>query len=154
MTDVLHNDDKYLEFEFDMERLLEHFKIRPTLITLNTIHMKLKNAVYKDIPKIKIASNNILTKQVILDYCKQINDLISNKPSISLPIEKHKNTNQVHMFTESSLLPKNVYVGEKQDDDYDVDIQSVPESEHSNSDEELVDDGGYVYDEDSEEFSD
>lgn len=168
----------------DINGLLEHFKIKPTYVVLNTIHIILKNNGYRDIPKVQfLEPNGSVCKNSIDDYCCEIEKLINSghnsghnsgsksgsksghnsgsktgsKPGSKIE-DKRKNYKEIHMFQESSMLPQNVYISEKKDeekmeDDYvEEDITSSSESENS------VDTGpeeGYdIYEENEEdEFS-
>lgn len=117
-----------------INRFIEHFKIRPTYTIQNNIFISLKNHGYKDIPKLENTSNTV-DKKSIDEYCKKIKNLIETEPDIEDP--KKKNTSkEVYMFQESSMLPQNVYVSEKKDEEkleetYIDDITSVSESENS-----------------------
>ncbi len=146
------------ELTIEISRLLEHFKIKPTYVVLNTIYITLKNYGYRDIPRIQL-TDNVIDKNIILNYCNEIEELIQTKPDAE---EKKKNTSkEVHMFQESSMLPQNVYVSEKGDDEkqednyIDGDVTSVSESENSAGSELEDQEEGYnVYEEDEdEEFS-
>lgn len=158
MTEI--ND---LDFETQIIRLTEHFKIRPTYIVLNTLYALLKNKGYKDIPKLQFieSSSNLLDKNSIIKFCEEIKNIIKNEADKE--DNKKKNSKEIYMFRESSLLPQNVYVSEKRDDDklednYTEDnITSSSESENSVLSEiEEEQEQGYdidVYDNDSDEFS-
>lgn len=142
-------------------RLLEHLKIRPTTVVLNTIFITLKNCGYKDIPRIQFpeSGSNILDKNVILDYCQEITKLIDTEPE-SEETKKKNSIKEIYMFQESSMLPQNVYVSEKGDDEkleenyIDDDVTSTSETENSvGSEIEDHEEGYEIYEEDSGDFS-
>ncbi len=140
-----------------INRMIEHFKIRPTHIILNTIYITLKNYGYVDIPRIKYSESNIVDKQIINKYCKEIMFLIKSEPENKVGSKKNY-SKEIHVFKESCMLPQNVYVSEKTDEEkldetyIDNDITSISESENSiNSDPE--EEGYEIYEEDSDQFS-
>ena len=160
MTEVETED-----LEIQITRLLEHFKIRPTVIVLNTIFITLKNYGYKEIPRIHFpeSGSNILDKKTILNYCKEIMDLIENDPDDDDDDPKKKGSSkEIHIFQESTTLPQNVYVSEKGDEEKLEDIYvednvtTASETENSVGSELEQEEEGYeIYEEnDSEEFSD
>ncbi len=145
----------------EVSRMLEHLKIKPTYAVLNMIYISLKNYGYQDIPRIQFLElTNIIDKKMIIDYCKEIEELIKTEP---MHEEKKKNfSKEVHMFQESSMLPQNVYVSEKRDeekleDNYvEGDITSASESENSVGSEIDDQEEGYgmeFFDGDDSEFS-
>ncbi len=144
------------ELTTDVSRLLEHLKIKPTYTTLNTIYITLKNHGYQDIPKVRFYDLCTIDKKIITNYCKEIEELIETEPDLE---ERKKNSSkEVHMFQESSMLPQNVYVSEKGDeekleDDYiDENVTSATESENSAGSEQEEQEEGYdVYEENNEE---
>jgi hypothetical protein len=142
----------------EISRLLEHLKIKPTYVVLNTIYVTLKNYGYRDIPRIHFSET--IDKKVIVDYCSEIEEIIQTEPDSE---EKKKSSSkEIHMFQESSMLPQNVYVSEKGDeekleDNYiEEDVTSASESENSAGSEIEEQEEGYdVYEEnEDEEFSD
>jgi len=145
-----------------ISRLLEHFKIRPTYITLNTVYMVLKNHGYRNIPRIHFSetSQNVVDAGAVREYCKSIETLVKLGPIPEDP-KKKNSSKEVHMFQESSMLPQNVYVSEKRDeekleDNYVEDgVSSVSGSETSvNSEAEDQEEGYVIYeDDDSDQFS-
>lgn len=144
-----------------VSRLLEHFKIRPTYVVANTIYVALKNQGYKDIPTLPLEESNILTKGVICKYCREIEELLRTEPDIE-DTKKKTSSKEVFIFQESNMLPHNVYVSEKGDeekleDNYiEDDVTSASESENSaNSDLEEQEEGYEmeVYDDDESQFS-
>lgn len=150
------------DLEVQITRLLEHFKIRPTVVVMNTIYITLKNHGYKDIPNVQFTEpgSNILDRKTILKYCNEIEMLIKNDPDKE--ISKKKNfSKEIHIFPESSVLPQNVYVSEKGDEekleDYYVEeaITTASETEDSVISELEEQEEGYeIYEEDdSDEFS-
>jgi hypothetical protein len=155
----------------DLDKLLEHFKIKPTYMTLHTIYMILKNNGYKDIPKMHKNNSNNIEKPEIEKFVNNIRTLLDRT---SLDTKTKKNgfeekeskkkslTKEVYMFPESALLPKNVYVSEKGDDEKlednyvdDDDVTSLSESENSlGSEIDEHEDGYEIYDEeDDADFS-
>jgi hypothetical protein len=151
------------DISVQIQRLIEHFKIRPTYVVLNTIYISLKNYGYRDIPRIQYSeiNANIIDKKIIDEYCREILELIEYEPE-NEDTKKKNSSKEVHMFQESSMLPQNVYVSEKGDeekieDNYiNEDITSASETENSvNSDIDEQEDGYEIYeDNDSGEFSD
>ena len=146
-----------------VSRLLEHFKIRPTHVVANTIYVILKNYGYKDIPTIQFmeSGSNLLTKNVVCKYCKDIEELIAYEPDIE-DTKKKASSKEVFIFQESNMLPHNVYVSEKGDeekleDNYvEDDVTSASESENSMNSELEEQEEGYeidMYDDDESEFS-
>jgi hypothetical protein len=153
--------DETNDIQIQITRLLEHLKIRPTYIVLNTIYVTLKNFGYKEIPKIQYSENNsnIIDKKIIENYCEQIKSLIKLDPIIE-DTKKKNSSKEVHMFQESSMLPQNVYVSEKGDEEkledhyIDDDGTSISESENSlNSDLDEQEEGYEIYEDDDAEFS-
>lgn len=141
-------------------RLLEHLKIRPTCTVLNMIYIILKNHGYKNIPTIQYSeSENYITKKIINTYCNDIENIIKNKPVIE--DQKKKTSKEVYMFQESNMLPQNVYVSEKGEEEkleenyLDDDVTDTSESENSvNSEIEEQEEGYEIYDDDdSGDFS-
>jgi len=148
-------------------RMLEHIKIRPTYILLNTVYIILKNYGYKDIPRLIFSEfvpnaigSNILEQNAIFKYCKDIEELIKKNPNPDQEDKKKNISKEIHMFKESSMLPQNVYVSEKGDeekfeDNYiEEDVTSETESENSLGSELEQEEEGYeIYEENDEEFS-
>lgn len=140
--------------------LLEHLKIRPTYLVLNIIHIILKNKGYKDIPKIKYIDKNIITLENINNYCEDVMRILKDDP-IKEEIKKKNYTKEVHIYKEATLLPRNIYISEKKEEDKieedytDNDITSESESENSLcSDIDKQEEGYEIYeDDDSEDFS-
>jgi hypothetical protein len=141
-------------------RLLEHFKIRPTYVVLNTVYITLKNYGYKDIPTIQIEGSNILTRDAISKYCQDVLDLIKTKPELE-DGKKKFSAKEMFIFPESNMLPHNVYVSEKRDDEIEDnyiedDVSSGSETENSANSEIEEQEEGYeidVYEDDQSEFS-
>lgn len=156
----------YIEesIETQIPRLLEHFKIRPTVVVLNSIFVTLKNHGYKDVPRIQFpeSGSNLLDKKTIDNYCEEIKEMISHEPDKE-DTKKKNSSKEIHMFQESSMLPQNVYVSEKKDEEKleenyvedDVTTESESESENSVGSELEQEEGYEIYEEnDSAEFSD
>lgn len=152
----------------DIHQALEHFKIRPTNVILNTIYISLKNEGYKNIPSIKFIGAGLVTKETIDNYCQEIENLIKKEPEKEIEVRKYQSSKDIHTFKESAFLPKNVYVQENDDDidieglDDDIDIEGLDdESEETTStvydvssvysDQDLGNEGYEIYD--SDEFS-
>ena len=143
-------------------RKLVHIQIRPTYTVINNLTMLLKTLGYQDIPKLQTQDYYSVPKENIHAWCNLIKDLITYEPDG--PVKKNTHTSkEVFMFQELSLLPKNVYVSEKDAEEHNVednfnadDISSVSESENSeNSEKEEHEEGYEFYSEDEEdEFSD
>ncbi len=156
--------DRICEID-DIKRLIEHFKLRPTFTSLNTIYIILKGLGYKDAPKIQYKDRcpYTLDKDTVNSYCDSVEKMICEIPQVE-EIRKKNIVKEVHMFPESALLPKNVYVSEKNEDekleDHYVDEGSVTDSsesgESAESEIEDIDDGYEIYDayKDEDEFSD
>jgi len=152
--------NKSEDLELEISRLLAHLKIRPTFVVLNTIYIALKNYGYKEIPRIQLSEHesNILDQKIIMNYCIEINKMMEFEPESE---ERKKNSlKEVYMFQESSMLPQNVYVSEKGDEDkiednYTEDeITDTSESENSINSEQEQEEEGYFYEEnDSDQFS-
>jgi hypothetical protein len=148
------------DLDVQISRLLEHFKIKPSVVVLNTIFIALKNYGYKDIPRLQFDISNILSKETILNYCKEIKELIENEPEKE-DQKKKSSSKDIHIFQESTMLPQNVYVSEKGDEEKLEDIYiednvtTATESENSADSELEQEEEGYeIYEEnDSEEFS-
>ena len=149
------------DLETQISRLLEHLKIKPTVVVLNTIFIILKNFDYKDVPRIQFTERGILDKNTIDNYCKEIEELIKTEPDKE-DTKKKSSSKEIYMFQESAMLPQNVYVSEKGDDekleeDYVEDnVSTSSESENSvGSELEEQEEGYEIYEEnDSDEFSD
>jgi hypothetical protein len=141
----------------NITNLLEHFKVRPSYASVNTIYAILKGNGYKNIPKLE-TSDNIVTNESIKNYCNQIEKLMNTE---IIQEDKKKNVSkEVYIFPESSMLPKNVYIFEKTDeekleDNYvEDDLTSLSESENSiNSEIEEQEEGYQIYEDDSDQFS-
>jgi len=145
----------------DIKRKLVHIQIRPTYENINSLSIILKNLGYQNIPKIQSEQYKnyyTITKDQLENFCNKINDIILYEPD-DLKSCKKNNFKEVFMFKESTLLPKNVYVSEKDneekiEDQYLDDVTSISESENSeNSDkDELPEEEGYeLYSEVSDE---
>jgi hypothetical protein len=122
-----------------VNRKLVHIKVRPTYANINNLLVYLKNLGYQDIPKIH-SENCYINKEAINTFCDKIQEIIKYEPN-SCDKKKNHTSKEVFMFQESSLLPKNVYVSEKdneeklEDNFVDNDISSVSESENSENSE-------------------
>jgi len=150
----------------EINKLLEHFKIRPTYTVMNTIYIILKNNGYKDIPRISVSSN-ILDKQMILNYCEHVQKIILEDPNDD-NIHKKKSSKDLYIFQESTLLPQNVYVSGKAREDENLEDNigdnDPPESTESESEKTSIEEDGYdIYededaviggDEEDSQFSD
>jgi hypothetical protein len=155
------------DLKVQISRLLEHIKIRPTHVVLNTVYITLKNYGYRDIPRIQypesvgVIGSNVIDRKIILNYCKEIEKLVETDPE-NEDSRKKNSTKEIHIFQESTMLPQNVYVSEKGDeekveDNYvEEDVTTASETENSaNSELEEQEEGYEIYEEnDSEEFSD
>jgi hypothetical protein len=144
----------------EITRLLEHAKIRPTNIIFNTVFIILKNYGYKDIPRIQFpeSGTNVIEKYVITDYCKKIINMLEYEPDDE-DAKKKNSSKEIHMFQESSMLPQNVYVSEKKDEEKleehyaNDDVTTASESENS-AGSELEEEGYEIYEaNDSDGFS-
>ena len=126
-----------------VRRKLVHIKVRPTYANINNLSVCLKNLGYQDIPKIQSESCNNwnINREAILNFCEKIEEIIKHEPYVC-DRKKNHTSKEVFMFQESSLLPKNVYVSEKdneeklEDNFIDNDISSISESESENSEKE------------------
>lgn len=172
MTEVMTEETGNVQIKVQITRLLEHLKIRPTTIVLNTIYITLKNYGYKDIPKIQFTETQFsgslsesghtisLDRKMISKYCEEIKELIKYEPEKD-EHKKKSSSKEVHIFPESTMLPQNVYVSQKGDeekleDNYvDEDITTASETEDSIISELEEQEEGYEYEEnDDSEFSD
>lgn len=141
-------------------RLIEHFKVKPTYLTVNHIHIILKNNGFKNIPHVDFTRDNFINTENINKYCSSIILLLNTE----LVIDDHrrKTYKGSFIFDESSMLPQNVYYSEKNDEDKvednyldEDDITSMSESEKSVNSEagEKEEEGYEIYDDDSDKFS-
>ena len=133
----------------DIERKLIHIKLRPTYTNINYVCILLKQNGYTDIPKLIIQENNTID---VIDFCNKVKNIISKPPTMHYPSPKNNKKNTMFMFQESSLLPKNVYVSEKDEEDkldekyIQNEASSISESEISeNSDKEVYEEGYELY---------
>lgn len=142
-----------------IRRKLIHIKARPTYETINNLSLLLKNLGYQNIPKLSVRESYI-SKNDIDSFCNQIEYIITNEQSDPKGIRRNHLSKEIFMFRESSLLPKNVYVSEKDneeklEDNYmEDDICSEKSSSNisENSEIEEVQEEGYTfYDEVSED---
>jgi len=143
-----------------IRRKLIHIQIKPTYMTINNLLMMLKNLGYQNIPKLQTHDYYCVSKETISKWSNQILELIEYEPDTLKKVNVHT-SKEIFMFQESSLLPKNVYVSEKDNDDQNLednfndDISSISESENSESEKEEHEEGYAFYSEDdAEEFSD
>lgn len=149
----------------EVNRLLEHFKTKPTHVVLDNIYVMLKNNGYTNIPLIEfietndsnIVVPNVLNNDSIEKYCNTIRQYITNfRPEQE---DKRKSSKEVYVFPESNMLPKGVYLFEKKeeektDDNYiDNDIELSSESENSVSEIEEQEGYDFVDDDDDDDFS-
>lgn len=144
--------------------LVEHFRIKPSYYTANTINIILKNAGYKYIPKMSLKNGNIITIDNIDKYCDHIIKLIEDdNMEYNIDMNKSNQLQTTYFFEESKALPENIYnITEKNEnideDDENLDnINAISDSEESGTDiEEELEDFDYgddVYD-DEDDFSD
>lgn len=144
-------------FDDCVRRKLIHIKNRPTYTTINNLIFLLKNLGYQNIPKLQTQNYFNISDEVLTTWSNQILELIEYEPDGIKKINNHT-SKEIFMFPESNLLPKNVYLSEKDnedlnpDDNFLDDISSISESEHSGSDKEEHEEEGYaVYEEESDE---
>jgi hypothetical protein len=124
----------------DIDRLLEHFRIRPTYEVADLIYAILKRDGYRDrdIPTVPVSNvpsqSPQLTNKDIGDYYRSIKELLKTTP---IPEEKKKNSKETFVYEESSMLPSNVYLIEEansdkeENDDIDMSVISSSESDES-----------------------
>jgi len=149
------------KLSIEINRLLLHLKTKPTHFILNTIYIILKNNGYNDIPRLHLFDCNFIDRKVILNYCKEIEYIIQKGSEVE-ERKKNSTTKEIYMFPESSMLPQNVYVSEKKDEEkleenyIEEDISSESESENSAGSEFEYQEEGYdveFYDGEESEFS-
>lgn len=147
----------------EIEQLLEYIRIKPTIVSLNTLYIMLKNYGYPPhtIPRLPLSDKPvIISKEQLENYIHKIIILINSRPKEE---ERKKNSSKdIYIFPESSMLPQNVYVSENKCEDEeegDIDENLLNNSESENSvnseleDQELEDQEYEDYEDDGE-FSD
>lgn len=144
-----------------IRRKLVHIQIKPTYTNINNVTMLIKNLDSEFC--FKIPENPFLiNRETIAHFCEEVEKIIANKNNVVISSKKKNNIKEIFMFPESALLPNNVYVSEKDNDEIiqdnfiEQDLESITSSENDISEkEEIVEEGYEYYSEDSgAEFSD
>lgn len=124
----------------DIDRLLEHFRIRPTYEASDLIYAILRRDGYRDrdIPTVPLPTSSSQSPQLtngdINEYYESIKELLKTTP---IPDEKKKNSKETFVYEESGMLPSNVYLIEEtnsdkeENDDVDMIVISSSESDES-----------------------
>jgi len=148
----------------DIMRKLNHIKERPNSTNINCLYIILKLRGFKSLPRFPVG-NPIRTNisQETLDlFINQVLQLLSKPENATINPIKSFPKREIYMFQESSLLPKNVYVSERDNDEnleemfIEGDITSSSESEKSGIASDVEAEEGYEFHEvnDEEDFSD